>query len=301
MNICCVIVCYRPAIQPLLDLCAGVLTGNTKAIVVDNTETPYLTASQLPAGCSLLTQGVNTGIARAQNVGIAAAIASGAEALVFLDQDSRVTPGFLDALVSPLTPGCAEVTAPLCVDDASGSELPSTRVSRFGISMAVYCGDRRKPYSVDVVISSGTAATKDVFQIAGAFDESLFIDFVDTEWCLRCRDHGVPITVVPNAIMRHSIGNKSLNLGITTISVHSPIRCYYQIRNCFILFRRRHIPIIFATKQLVSVLVSRVLLLIFVKNRYTYVRAYASGLIDGLLGIAGPKPVQVKPQKGPAP
>jgi rhamnosyltransferase len=289
MITCCVIVCYRPNLTQVLSLCASLVTDHAKVILVDNSEIPSLRGQQLPPNCKLIPLGSNTGIARAQNIGIEAAIASGADIVAFFDQDSKVAKGFLTSLVSPLRQGSPEVVSPRYFDDLSNQELPSVRVSKYGISKAVHRGRDKQPYSVDVVISSGTAATKEVFSIAGVLDESLFIDFVDTEWCLRCRSKNIPIRVVPGAIMRHRIGSRSINLGITTILVHNPVRCYYQLRNCFLLFRKKHIPFLFSAMQLISVLVSRTLLLFFVNDRWSYVRAYLSALLDGVRGVEGPK------------
>lgn len=291
MITCCVIVCYRPNLTQVLSLCASLVTDHAKVILVDNSEISSLRAQQLPPNCELIPLGSNAGIARAQNIGIEAAIASGADIVAFFDQDSKVEKGFLTSLVSPLRQGSPEVVSPLYFDDLSNQELPSVRVSKYGISKVVRGGRDKQPYSVDVVISSGTAATKEVFSIAGVLDESLFIDFVDTEWCLRCRRKKIPIWVVPGAIMRHRIGSRSINLGMTTVLVHNPVRCYYQLRNCFLLFRKKHIPFLFSARQVISVLVSRTLLLFFVTDRWTYAKAYLSALHDGVRGVEGPKPM----------
>lgn len=286
----CVIVCYRPSVAPLLALCANLTSDGAKVILVDNTEQPFLSGQTLPAGCSLITLGYNSGIAHAQNVGVAAALGDGAAVLVFFDQDSRVVPGFLTALTAPLTPGKAEITSPRYVDDDSGRTLPSLRLGRLGVATTCDEANSTSPYPVDIVISSGTAATREALRIAGPFDEALFIDSVDTEWCLRCRSRQIPIRVVPAAVMRHRIGSRSIRFGFFTVLLHSPTRCYYQIRNCFHLMRRKHVPLAFALNHMLSVVLSRTVLLWFVEDRGAYVSAYFSGVRDGIAGVAGPRP-----------
>ena len=290
MKICCVIVCYRPDVARLLQLCETLRADGSTIVVVDNTEQPYLAEPQLPPGCELITLGLNTGIAHAQNVGTGAAMGAGAEVIAFLDQDSLIEPGFLPALVSPLRVGTPDIVSPLYRDDSSKVELPSIRVNRYGFTRAVRRGASSGPYPVDVVISSGTAATKEVFEVAGTFDEGLFIDFVDTEWCLRCRSKQISIRVVPSAVMHHRIGSRSISLGVVTVFVHSPIRCYYQLRNCFHLFRKRHVPFVFALRETASVFSNRALLLLFVPNRSAYVKAYFRALRDGAKGVTGAIP-----------
>jgi rhamnosyltransferase len=287
----CIIVCYRPSVASLLTLCANLTLDGAKVIIVDNTEKPFLSGDGLPAGCSLITLGYNSGIAHAQNVGVAAALGDGAAVLVFFDQDSTTVPGFLAALVAPLIRGKAEITSPRCVDDDSGLALPSLRLGRLGTATEFDDANSTNPYPVDIVISSGTAATREAFEIAGPFDDTLFIDSVDTEWCLRCRSRQIPIRVVPAAVMRHRIGSRSIRVGSFTVLLHSPVRCYYQIRNCFHLLRRKHVPLAFALNHMLSVMLSRIVLLWFVESRGAYVRAYLEALRDGMRGVAGAKPV----------
>jgi len=169
--------------------------------------------------------------------------------------------------------------------------LPSLRINRCGSKTVVHKADSVLPYPVDIVISSGTAATKEVFEVAGGLDETLFIDAVDTEWCLRCRSRQVPIYVVPSAVMRQRIGTRSIHLGRFTIPVHGPARCYYQLRNCFHLLRKKHVPLAFALTHMASVIFNRTLLLFFVEDRPAYIRAYLSALLDGIKGVGGARPI----------
>jgi rhamnosyltransferase len=290
VKVYCVIVCYRPDVPRLLELCENLLADGSAVVLVDNTEQPYLADQPRPSACELITLGLNTGIAHAQNIGVAAATTAGADVIAFFDQDSRIEPGFLRALIGPLNLGVPDIVSPLYCDETSKIELPSVRLNRYGIAKAVHRGDYSVPYPVDIVISSGTAATREVFEVAGTFDEGFFIDFVDTEWCLRCRSRQITIRVVPSAVMGHRIGSKSIDLGIVTIFVHSPLRCYYQLRNCFHLFRKSHIPVLFALRETVSVFLSRALLLLFVGDRSAYVQAFFCALRDGAKGVTGSKP-----------
>jgi rhamnosyltransferase len=287
---CCIIVCYRPEVAQLAALCNHVLGDGAKVILVDNTEAPRLDGRNLPEGCSLITLGYNSGIAHAQNVGVAAALAAGATVLVFFDQDSKIGPGVLNRLVAAIAVGTPEIVAPLYVDDLTGIALPSVRLSWCGWPMRVHRASACSRYPVDIVISSGTVATREVFDLAGTFDAGLFIDFVDTEWCLRCRGKQIPVHVVPTAVMRHSIGSRHFRAGPLTILVHSSTRCYYQIRNGFLLLRKRHVPLIFSLQQIASILSSRIILLFAVENRRDYICAYLSAVRDGLKGISGARP-----------
>lgn len=287
-TVICIVVCYRPDVARVARLCETLATGGNGVVVVDNTELPSLERGMLPASCTLITLGSNTGIAHAQNVGIAAA--GNADAMAFFDQDSQPPPGLLEALIARLRFGQADIVAPACVDDASGAELPSTRLDGRGRSAPVFSLGSREPVPVDIVISSGSVATREVFALAGGLDESFFIDFVDTEWCLRCRSKDIPIRVIPEAVMHHRIGNSATKIAGRTVSIHSPVRCYYQIRNCFLLLKKRHVPLLYGAGQFISVLGNRMLLLLLVNDRLSYLKAYLSALRDGIRGLSGPKP-----------
>jgi rhamnosyltransferase len=286
----CIIVSYRPNVPRLLDLCEKLVADGAKVVVVDNTEAPYLDRGGLPDGCTLITLGYNSGIARAQNTGVHVALDAGADVLLFFDQDSKVEAGLLNDLIAALDIGVAEVVSPLCIDETTGMPLPAEVIGRYGWSRQVHRPGGAERYPVDIVISSGMAVTRLACETVGAFDDDFFIDYVDSEWCLRCRAKGISIYVVPNAVMRHSIGTRHVRLGRLSISVHSPARCYYQLRNCFLLFRKPCVPFLFALKQLLITVGNRTLLLPFVDGRLSYLKAYLRAVWDGFRGSTGPGP-----------
>lgn len=256
-------------------------------VVVDNTEVPLLTVSCLPPGTLLQSLHANTGIAHAQNVGISMALSGGAQTIIFFDQDSTFGADFMLALVAPLRTGVPDIVSPRCLDADTHAELPSKRLAPYGRAEPVYCNPQTAPCPTDIVISSGTAATREAIELAGFLDEDLFIDFVDTEWCLRCRSKDIPIRVIHDAVMYHRIGSRSVVEGAITVMVHSPERCYYQIRNGFHLFRKHHISRLFAARELAAVMVNRLFLLRHVDDRLDYLKAYLQGIRDGLLGVVG--------------
>jgi hypothetical protein len=83
-------------------------------------------------------------------------------------------------------------------------------------------------------------------------------------------------------------GADVIALFVITILFHNPARYHYKLRNCFLLFRKKNIPFLFTTKQLVFV--SRTLLLFSAHDRWSYVKAYLSALLDGVRRVEGPKP-----------
>lgn len=282
-----IIVCYNPDLKHLLELCRTLLNDDTFVVLVDNSDVPYLQSDAFPEGCELITLDSNVGIAKAQNIGIQYAISSGSDNIIFFDQDSSVQPGLLRTMISALESGQYKIVAPKCIDDISMLELPSLRVNKYGISKSIYAGDSVLPIEVDIVISSGMAVSSRVFSEVGIFDESLFIDYVDTEWCLRCKLKQIPIYLIPSVTMYHRIGKKIVNLGLICIQIHSPERCYYQIRNSLHLFRKKHIPLLFAFKEFASTLINRIILIAIVNHKIRYAKMYLHAIIDGFRGAGG--------------
>ena len=289
LNVISVVVCFNPDVKRVSELCKELLASGSDVVLVDNTESSDLGQVASP-GCELIATGENNGIAYAQNIGIRRAAGSGADAIALFDQDSKIGPGFLQALIAPLRKGEPRVVSPVLLDEARGVELPATRLRRFGLPMDVYSMDKAERSAVDIVIASGSVATKEVFDLVGLMDEQLFIDHVDTEWCLRCRAKGIPIEVVPSAVMKHSIGSGALEIGATTVLLHDPTRCYYQVRNSLLLFRMAHIPFLFALRETAAILWNRVLLLFHVEDRSSYVAALGDGILDGVRGVGGKRP-----------
>jgi rhamnosyltransferase len=299
VNTFAIVVSYNPNAEVLARLCRTLAASGAQVVVVDNTESGDVERGFDGETCTRIALGKNTGIAHAQYVGIAMALERGADVIVFFDQDSEPGDDFLPCLLAGMNPAEPGVAAPVCRDKATGEELPSLRLGPLSIRRNVVSNGRDSPYPVDLVISSGTAATSVTFALVGRMDEDFFIDFVDFEWCFRCRARQVPIRVVPDAVMCHSIGERTVDLGILRGSVHSATRSYYKIRNCFLLFRKPAIPFLFATFATLSAIVRYILLLPFAKHRLDYAKVLFAAIADGVVGVTGKNPSTATQRSGP--
>lgn len=289
MKIYSVIVCYKPDVHNLERICKAILSCDTNVILVDNTENCYIENISNSLDVELIRLNENLGIAKAQNIGITLAIEKGAEIVVFFDQDSEIENDFIRKLTYKMGNNVPEVVSPVFYDKNIGFKFPSYRLNKFGLLKQFDVADDRTEYEVDVVISSGSAVSKVTFDIVGLMNEDYFIDFVDTEWSLRCRAKGIPIRVIPSAIMKHSIGDKSIDLKILRIFIHSPVRSYYKVRNSFLFYRSKHVPFLMGLKEIVSALVHNFLTVFIVSDKWNYIKKYFQAIRDGLLGRVGKK------------
>jgi rhamnosyltransferase len=287
-----IIVTYNPNIKQLINICEAINLQNYYIIIVDNTEynIDYIFLGHIN-GLNVIKLYRNNGIAFAQNIGINYAIQNNAKAIMFLDQDSKVSANFFTKLFSNIEYGTPNIVAPICFDSDSKMERPTLVLNKIGFPRKVYSEGSKSPYIVDIVISSGTTASIEVFNLAGLFDEQLFIDDVDTEWCLRCRYFGILLRIIPDAMLFQRIGRSTIKLGLLSIDFHGPDRCYYQIRNCFHLLRKIHISYIFALNQLLRTLINRLILIALSQNKRHYITAFFNGFYDGVIGKTGKRPL----------
>lgn len=289
MNIYCIIVCYKPDVENLIRICRAALSSKTNVVLVDNTEKCHIQDLSKDLGVELVDLNENYGIAKAQNIGIRLAIERGSDIIIFFDQDSEIDDDFISNLTSPLTINQAMVVSPVFYDKREGFRFPSYKLNKYGLLKEIEVKDKEGLYPVDVIISSGSAVTKKVFDIAGLMDEDYFIDFVDTEWSLRCLSKEIPILVNPNAKMIHAIGDRSINLYFIRLFVHSSLRTYYKVRNSFIFVRNKNVPLLMGFKEIVSALLHNFLIILFVKDRKSYIASYFQAIVDGLFNRKGKK------------
>lgn len=203
-------------------------------VLVDNSDEPALELIDKfseEAKVISVVNGCNRGIAAALNIGAMEAIARGCDMLLTMDQDSRAAPGMVEILRS-------------CLNSAEGQSIAI--VSPFHLTTVTIPPDTTlSPYiEMETVWTSGNLLRLSAYKEAGPFNEALFIDFVDHEYCLRLKRIGYRIVQSNRAILHHSIGNNLRKIDFVPkpifISNHSPLRRYYITRNRFFVTRKYH-------------------------------------------------------------
>lgn len=221
---------------------------------------------------TLLDQADNLGVAAGFNAGLRAAFAEGHDQVVIFDQDSTVTPGFVQTLTA------VRATAGIRV----GIVGPALRSAATG---RVYrresgSGARR----TDVVISSGSLFHRDTVARIGLHDEPLFIDYVDHDICLRAKRAGLTNLKVYDALLDHRFGDShsAQILGRRVfLANYSLRRLYYSSRNRVIVIRRYGFGSWFWEDAWFT-LKAWAKLLLLEKGRGAKIRTALRGLRDGL-------------------
>lgn len=192
-----------------------------KIYIVDNSKTcTYKTSPANNTSQIIIHDGLNNGIAKRLNQVCELAIQDGFEYLLTMDQDS-----FFD------TPAITSYLQ--CINNFKNKE----EIAMFGVNYNHQTGNEDCTFSdVKFLITSGSIINLNAFKNIGAFDENLFIDFIDSEYCLRSLQNGYKLIEFKNIYMHHNLGDVSTKHSLKTLkksgrSFHSSIRLYYMLRN----------------------------------------------------------------------
>jgi len=248
-----IIVTFNPAGDMLLNEIVLLSSQVDKIWVIDNASTKSLLAWVEDLSCEvqleLIRMASNLGLGAAQNIGINLACEAGATHVIILDQDSQPMHGMVDCLLNAsnrLQSAGIQVAAvaPMYFDSTTGAASGFVRMGWFG-----YKKQKELPsqdvVEADFLISSGSLISVSVFNDVGVMDECLFIDHLDTEWCMRAKSKGYRLFGLPAARMLHSLGDRRARIWFLrwrNVSYHSPFRYYYMVRNGILLQKRSYIP-----------------------------------------------------------
>ncbi len=265
-----------------------------RLLVVDNSPLPDARAAIMlgEAGVALQHHGNRNGIAGAFNCGLSTLFDSGVEAVALFDQDSEAPADYFTVMRERCASmsGRAFLAGPRIFDENDQRFLPELATSGLAVERLAIQADvplQRCAF----LISSGCVVSREAFARLGRFDEALFIDHVDTEYCLRALLRNVPVYVVPSLVLLHRIGSRSRHklgpLELTTMN-HPGFRRYYSARNAMQLALQYGLRLPVAIVPNVLTLWQIVQILLLEKHKAAKLKAIAQGVFDGFFGRMGP-------------
>jgi rhamnosyltransferase len=259
-----------------------VLTQVDGLVAVDNGSSdaelePVREASR-NLGFHLIENGDNLGIAEALNQGVRWARSGGFDWVATFDQDARISDDFTANMLETYRENSnrekVAIVAPHYVDRESGIQGTSMRTDSAGIL---------------ATMTSGSMMPVSAIERLGLFDESLFMDYVDIEFCLRARRKGMRI-LESQAIIYHVLGRTTYHrfCGLSfAVTNHSAARRYYITRNRLRLLARYIMDWSWAWRES-KALLSETIKIIMVENaKWEKFRAIAAGAADALTGKVG--------------
>lgn len=289
------VVAVISAFHPPLDLPERVKQLNQQVVhtvVVDDGSDLQGTSPVLQElaelGCTVVRMPDNVGIAAALNAGIETALKDWSpDFVVTLDQDSALDDGYIAAALETYAAA-----------HAGGIDVGLVSAqSHNGRNVPLLSRHAAVPEAFDP-LQSGAVIPVSTFRTAGMLDERLFIDFVDTEYNLRVRSHGMATPIGQGCNMLHALGHAHpLTVFGWHVSIlgrqlhvhsHAPFRVYYMTRNNIQLWRQygARFPI-WLLRRLRFQVVSDVARFLYGANRKGQYRAFARGFLDGWLGRLG--------------
>lgn len=170
----------------------------------------------------------NLGIATALNIGVKDALKQGYNWILTMDQDSKVSSNMIEKMFEVYS----------TIDESERKDILSIFPNFVDERIqSIEENSEMNAYEyVDADITSGNLLKAEVFDKVGFFDDSLFIDLVDTDFCMRLNEENIKMIKVRDAILYHSLGEsqtvKSI-FGKFNTSNHSALRRYYMTRNRF--------------------------------------------------------------------
>lgn len=288
-----VIVTYYPNLNQLCELLRSLESQVAGAVIVDNASMGVdwgcidcLSLNNLKI--DLIKLEVNLGLGGALNVGVNFSRKSNFSYVLLLDQDSLPDPMMVSNLHLAFEKlnSVKDVAAvgPRFKDPISGL------LAKFKTSNRKYHHDFAE---VDFLITSGSYISMSTFDRIGEFNEGLFIDYVDTEWCFRARKFGMEVFGVDDAVMTHSLGESRIRIWLLrwrTISLHRSFRYYFMYRNWVHLSRKSYIPLSWKIENFFKLLGLSIVIGTLGVNRFTNLKMAAKGLVGGIFKVEGPLP-----------
>lgn len=230
---------FRPdeTLVSRLDALAGQVTA---IVVVDDGSPPDaepVLAMIVAAGYEVIRSNTNAGIAAALNTGVRLALTRGADFVLTVDQDSALPPDYVASALGAFLVAAPETrVGVVCTDRVNGQPSIPERTTPEGLGV------------VRIAIQSGFLISRACLQECGLFDDRLFIDTVDTEYCLRIAERGYITVVGPGTDISHSLGEQALLRPFgrqryvdgepAHYEYHKPFRRYYIVRNNIDLYLR---------------------------------------------------------------
>jgi rhamnosyltransferase len=241
--ICAIIVTYNPDDFSLQTI-RSIVEEAAHIVILDNHSGESSLQKLRPLESdkvTLVENAENTGIAGGLNLGIQAAAKKGYQWFLLFDQDTKIFPATIPALIDAYASCCSEL-GPKLGFLGSNYHLHLVKQDEIFDGNVPFC--QGKLWSTGkLILTSGTLIHWKNFEALGPFREDFFIDHVDHEYQLRAMRRGLVVARTALPLLVHRLGLQHKRRALLAFgqkkmsSYYSPLRRYYQIRNFAALAR----------------------------------------------------------------
>lgn len=290
-------VSYHPEISVLQNLLRAVSQQVGLLILVDNGGGRAAAEALVSESIQIdvIDLGHNLGLGYALNAGFASALDAGAQYVATFDQDSAPPPGLVDGLLS-----CHELLAargercaavgPVFFDrrETRKTYFPFYFQQGRRIVAAIKGQWPQAMVETDALITSGMLVRADVWAQGVRYDDGLFIDYTDTEWCFRVRSHGYSLYGAMECEMGHALSD-AVPTRVAGLSFfrYSPLRRYYYFRNTALFCKAPCVSWTWTVRLMAGLALRLCVNLVIDKNKWASLRMMLRGIVDALHGRTG--------------
>ena len=247
----------------------------SEIIVVDNgsNEQTINMLREIENDFTLISLGENKGIAYALNKGIECGLEKGCKWILTLDHDSIPKKDMLDKMLEVYSSLSEEekdnivMITPQHVEEKN-SETPNNSLQ----------------YEYVLTEITSGALTKAGYYNKNNYDEKLFIDLVDHDFCLGIYRNGYKIIRVNESILLHNLGESEVKniFGFkVTPTNHSSIRRYYMSRNRqYIWYKYKNDFKDWVTKDKIRAINEIIKIILFEENKLEKLKMIYIGIKD---------------------
>ncbi len=282
MKICSVTILFNPEESVKFNV-ASYLHAVELAYIIDNTDSLATKNLDLFDGIKgaekivLIKNETNLGIGKSLNIAFQMAVDAGFDWMLTMDQDSSF----------------------------SGNaffELAATKFNDNNIGIIGASAHQNMPFknafdgdfnSNLFLITSGNLVQVNAWQKVGGYNEKLFIDEVDTDFCLRLQKMKFNVLSTKENYLEHKLGNTfnvkiQLTKKVWPIGIHAPFRMYYMTRNGLYMIKQyafTHPK--YALYRLKSLVAKFSFIVFFYPNKSSYFKNFFSGVKDFMVSRFG--------------
>lgn len=258
-DIVCIVVLYKPDASVIKNIKRYNNLVN-EVILVDNSSEDNTELFESLDFIRYIPLKSNTGIAHAINIGIKK---SEEPFIITMDQDSSINDGLINSYINFLNTKDNE---------------------KVGALTPQYNTDRNPAVAKDgtelqlLTMQSGTLFKRSTIEQIGYFDEDLFLDVVDWEYCLRMNSNGYQLIRVNKAVLDHKPAEtREWKFGPLKVKygAAAPIRYYYQARNLLWTAKKYHSMLLYK-----NILIKWLKIILLFDNKAAYLKAFRAGVRD---------------------
>lgn len=216
----------------------------------------------------LIENSNNFGIAKALNQILAKAYSTNSKYLLTLDQDSTLSKEDILKMLQYKNIKNVAIICPIINDLNKNKKMKQIE----------------EYVEIDRCITSGSLMNLEICKTIGNFDEKMFIDYVDFEYCKRIKLQGFKIIRIRDAVINHEIGKRTKRkfLFMTVFPTnHNYKRTFYYVKNIRYYLKKYKRKMTFREKitEYKYLLWRLITILFYEKNKKMKLKSYFDGFM----------------------